>query len=77
MALDIQITAKMIDKWNSNKWLARLMRTGCPYDIQSITSSAVVVFQHFQWISKPHFQKHKNHSKASSGTERFAQNVFS
>ena len=31
------------------------------------------IFPH--WISKPRIWKHKNHSKASSGTGRFAQNL--
>ena len=30
-----------------------------------------------QWISKPHIQKHKNHSKASNGARRFAHTLRS
>ena len=34
--LDIQTTARLIERWNSNNQPARLMRTGRPLDIQSV-----------------------------------------
>ena len=38
-----------------------------------VCQTTLNIFPH--WISKPRIQKHKNHSKANSGAERFAQNL--
>ena len=58
--------------WKCNNVMKKKI-TGLRTSVIRVCWTILNIFPH--WISKPCFQKHKNHSKASSSAGRFAQSL--
>ena len=62
----------VIWSWKCNNVLKKKI-TSLQTSVIRVCQTTLHIFPH--WISKPCIRKHKNHSKASSGAGRFAQNL--